>query len=126
MKKEFSKHWKASKKPRKQKKYLHNIPRNLAKKIFSANLSKELRKKYSKRNIPLRKGDKVKIMNGKFYGRVEKVTRVLISDHKVYLENIYNVRKDGTKTLYPIHPSNLQIVDLSMEDKKRKKILERK
>ena len=126
MKKEFSKHWKASKKPRKQKKYIYNIPRNLAKKIFSVNLSKELRKKYAKRNIPLRKDDKVKVMNGKFQGRVEKVTRVLISDHKVYLENIYNVRKDGTKTLYPLHPSNLQIVDLSMEDKKRKIIIERK
>lgn len=126
MKAKFSKSWKSSINPRKQRKYIHNIPKNLAKKLLSANLSKELRKKYSKRNVPLRKGDKVKVMNGKFKGKIEKISRILPKLQKVYLENIYNVRKDGTKTLSPIHPSNLQIIELILEDRSRKKIIERK
>ncbi|MEK6973901.1 MAG: 50S ribosomal protein L24 [Nanoarchaeota archaeon] len=126
MRAKFSRSWKSSKSPRKQRKYIHNIPKNLAKKLLSANLSKELRKKYHKRNVPLRKGDKVKVMNGKFKGKVEKISKVLPNLQKVYLENIYNVRKDGTKTLSPIHPSNLQIAELSLEDISRKKLIERK
>ncbi|MBU2406429.1 MAG: 60S ribosomal protein L26, partial [Nanoarchaeota archaeon] len=39
---------------------------------------------------------------------------------------IENIRKDGTKAFYPIHPSNLMITELFLEDKKRKDALERK
>ncbi|MBI2670732.1 50S ribosomal protein L24 [Candidatus Woesearchaeota archaeon] len=122
----FSKFWRSSKNPRKQRKYRYNIQKHLVNKLISVNLAKDLRKKYTKRNIPLKRGDKVKIMNGKFEGRVEKVSKILLKETKVYLENIYNIRKDGTKTLSPINPSNLQIIELNLEDKMRKKILERK
>ena len=112
--------------PRKQRKYRYNIPKNLAKKLISANLSKDLRKKYGKRNIPLKKGDKIKIMNGSFKGKIEKVTKISPEKNKIYAENIHNIRKDGTKTFYPLHPSNLQIVELNLDDKMRKNIIERK
>ena len=69
MKQKFSIHWKSSKQPRKQRKYAANAPLHLRKKFVSANLSKDLRKKQGKRNIPLRKGDIVKIMRGKFKGK---------------------------------------------------------
>jgi large subunit ribosomal protein L24 len=62
MKTDFSKSWKSSKQPRKQRKYLYNMDLHNVKKLMSAHLSKELMKKYGKRNIPIRKGDKVKIM----------------------------------------------------------------
>lgn len=126
MKQEFSKFWKSSKQPRKQRKYRHNISKHLSKKLVSANLSKELRKKYSKRNIPIKKGDVVKIMGGKFKGKIEKVTKIFPKKSKVYLENIHNIRKDGTKTFLPINPSNLQITELSLNDKMRKNLIERK
>jgi large subunit ribosomal protein L24 len=60
MKKEFSTQWNASKQPRKQRKYLANAPTHTRHKFISANLTKELRKKYGKRNFPLRKEDSVK------------------------------------------------------------------
>ena len=60
MRNKFSTAWKASKQPRKQRKYLANAPLHLKKKFVSANLSKELRKKHEKRSLPLRKGDTVK------------------------------------------------------------------
>ncbi|MEK6835464.1 MAG: 50S ribosomal protein L24, partial [Nanoarchaeota archaeon] len=65
MKKLFSKHWKASKQPRKQRKYLYNAPLHLKRKMLSCLLSKELRKKLGKRNLPERKDDVILIMRGK-------------------------------------------------------------
>ena len=36
------------------------------------------------------------------------------------MDGIEKVRKDGTKTFYPFDPSNLQITELFVDDKKRK------
>ncbi len=125
MKKKFSKHWKSSKQPRKQRKYRKNAPLHIKRKFLSTHLSKELRKKYNKRNIPIRKGDKVKILRGQFKKKIGKVDRVLLKRQKVYIENIALTKKDGSKVPYPINPSNLIITELFLEDKKRKKVLER-
>ena len=62
MKKIFSKHWKSSKQPRKQRKYLAKAPLHIKKKQLSATLSTELRQHPVTRNIELRTGDKVKTM----------------------------------------------------------------
>ena len=120
MKKRFSKSWKASKKPRKQRKYRANAPLSIKRKFLSAHLSKELIKKYSTRNVPLRKEDKVKIVRGQFRKKTGKVVKVLVKKSKVYIENIQNMKNDGTKTYYPIDPSNLIILVLNLMDKKRK------
>ena len=87
---------------------------------MSAHLSKELIKKYSTRNVPLRKEDKVKIVRGQFRKKTGKVVKVLVKKSKVYIENIQNIKNDGTKTYYPIDPSNLIILELNLTDKKRK------
>jgi large subunit ribosomal protein L24 len=119
MKKKFSKHWKASKQPRKQRKYLANAPLHLKRKLLSVNLSKELRKKYKRRNIPLRKGDTVKIMKGKFKKKQGKVIGVDIKNSKIKIEGIMVKKQDGSKVNVKIHPSNLQIIELNLEDKRR-------
>jgi len=53
MKSKFSAHWKSSKQTRKQRKYRANAPIHVQRKLLSANLSKELRKKYEKRDFPI-------------------------------------------------------------------------
>lgn len=126
MKKKFSKSWKSSKQKRKQRKYIKNAPLNIKHKFLSAHLSKELRQKYKKRSICVRKNDKVKIVRGQFKGKEGKIEKVFTKKSKVYIDNIQITKIDGTKTHYPIHPSNLIITELSLDDKKRKKILERK
>jgi large subunit ribosomal protein L24 len=123
MNKKFSKFWKASKQPKKQRKYLANIPMHLVKKKLSVNLSKELRKKYGKRNIPLRKGDTVKIMRGKFKKQKGKVTKILRNIGKIYIENIQIKKIEGSKVDVPLRASNLQIIELNLDDKKRNKFL---
>ncbi len=120
MKKEFSKSWKASSQPRKQRKYRANAPLHLRKKFVSVNLSKELKKKYEKRNIPVRKGDIIKIMRGKFKGKQGKVTFVKLNISKVIIEGIQVKKQDGSKVDIKLQPSNLQIIELNLEDRKRK------
>jgi len=125
MRKKFSSSWKGSKQKRKQRKYLANASLHLRHKFLASNLSKELRKKHSRRNFPLRKGDKVKVMRGKFKGKEGKINNVNLKKIKVSIEGIQIQKKDGTKINVYFHPSKLQILELNLEDKERIKALER-
>lgn len=126
MKQKFSPKWKASRQPRKQRKYRARAPLHVKRKLVSAHLSKELRKKYAKRAVVLRKGDTIKIMRGSFKGKQGKIMNVNVKKIAVYVEGIQRTRKDGTKVSVAFHPSNLLIMTLNLEDKKRVKVIERK
>ena len=117
---DFSKTWKASKKPTKQRKYALNALLHLRNKLMSAHLSKELKEKHQTRNIPVRTGDKVKVLRGNFKGRTGLVSQVDIKKGKIFIEGIDGVKKDGTKVRKSFVPSNLLILTLNLEDKKRK------
>src|SRR3989339_457552 len=108
MKKEFSKSWKSSKQPRKQRKYRANAPLHIRRKFVGINLSKDLRKKHSIRNIVVRVGDLVKIMRGKFKLKQGKITKVYTKTSKVEIENIQVKKMDGSKSNVKMQPSNLQ------------------
>jgi len=110
MKKKFSTSWKASSQPRKQRKYKANAPLHLKKKLVSVNLSKPLRKEQGKRNIQIKKGDKVKIMRGKYKGKTGKIMEVNLKYSKVYIENIQVTKMDNSKANVPLRSSNLQII----------------
>lgn len=124
MKKKFSKKWKASSQPRKQRKYRANAPMHLKRKFVSVNLSKELRKKEGKRNIPIRKNDKVKICRGKFKGKEGKILEVNLKKSKVIIEGIQVKKMDGSKANVKMQPSNLQIIELT--ERRSKQIKENK
>jgi large subunit ribosomal protein L24 len=114
-----------SKKPRKQRKFLYNAPLHIRRKMISAHLSKELREKYKRRSLPLRKGDEVKVMRGEFKGTIGKIVRIDTKEYKVYIDTVKKKRSIGTEYLVPIRPSNLLITNLNLEDKYRIKMLER-
>ena len=114
-----------SKKPRKQRKFLYNAPLHIRRKMISSHLSKELREKYKKRSIPVRVGDEVKVLRGKFKGKTGKVKKVDTKKYKIYIEGITKKRTVGTEYTVPISPSNVEIIKLNLEDKKRLKALER-
>ena len=126
MKKTFSKSWRASKQPRKQRKYVYNLPHHLKKKIMSSTLSKELRVKFKKRNTTIKKGDKVKILRGNFKGKTGEIITVDRKNSKIYVSGVDQIKRDGSKSQYPIHPSNVMITELKLDDKNRIKSLERK
>lgn len=119
MKKKFSKKWKSSKRPGKKRKYSANAPIHIKRKQLSVNLSKELRKKHGKRNVVLRKDDVVRVLRGKFKGKKGKVFSVDIKNLRVEVEEVQATKQDGSKINMPVNPSNLQIVELNLEDKKR-------
>ena len=124
--KKFSKKWISSKNPSKQRKYLAKAPIHLKRKLLSVNLSKELRKKWGKRNVVLKKNDVVKIMRGKFKGKKGKVLVVKIKRQRIEIEGIQLKKQDGSKSNTPVKASNLQIVELNLEDRKRNKIFGKK
>lgn len=119
MKSEFSTAWKSSVQPRKQHKYRHNAPLHIRHKFLSAHLSKDLRKKHGKRNLPLRKGDEVLVMRGAFKKKKAKVTSVDHAKAKVTLEGMQRTKKDGTKFSAVFNPRALQIININLEDKRR-------
>ena len=119
MKKQFSTAWKSSKQPRKQRKYVAKAPLHIKRKLLSVNLSKELRAKFGRRNIPVRKGDNVKVMTGKFKGKTGKIIQVFTKKSKIIMEGIQVKKQDGSKANIKLQPSNLQIIELNLEDKKR-------
>ena len=124
--KEFSTKWKSSKKPRKQRKYRASAPLHIKQKFVNAHLSKDLRKKYKKRSMGLRKGDQVKVMHGQFKKHSGKVERIELKNTKVFVSGAEITKKDGTKKMIAIHPSNIMITELNLDDKLRQKSLEMK
>ncbi|MBT3691530.1 50S ribosomal protein L24 [Candidatus Woesearchaeota archaeon] len=126
MKSIFSLNWKRSKQPRKQRKYRYNAPLHIRRKFMSSPLSKELKTKYTKNSVTVIKGDTVKVLRGQFKGKSGKVSKSNYQKIKVYIEGVEIIKKDGNKVQYPIHPSNIIITTLKLEDKKRIAALERK
>ncbi len=123
--KKFSRTWKKSKQPRKQRKYVYNAPLHLRQNFMHSHLSKELREQYKRRTFRVARGDTVKVLRGEFKGLQGKVDRVDLKRIKVYIQGIEKKKKDGTIYKVGIHPSNLMIITLNLDDKKRREILER-
>jgi large subunit ribosomal protein L24 len=108
-----------TKQPRKQRRQLIYGDLNRLKREMGAHLSKSLREKYKKRSITVRKGDDVKIMRGKFSGVTGVIERVNIIKGRIYIESVQVPKADGTKAKVGILPSNVMIIKLNLDDKRR-------
>jgi large subunit ribosomal protein L24 len=119
MKNDFSQAWRSSSRPGKQRKWRVFAPIHARHALISAHLSKDLRTKHGRRSFPLRKGDEIKVMIGKFKGKSGKISEINNYKLKVFVDGMQNTKKDGTKYSVPLDPSNLMITSLILEDKKR-------
>lgn len=126
MRKEWSKDWKSSSQPRKQRKYRVNAPLHVKRRLTRCHLSKDLRKKYQKRGFSPVKGDTVRVMRGNFKSRSGKVEIVDVKSGIIKVAGIEVSRKDGNKSLVSLQPSNLMITSLNLQDKARAARLENK
>src|SRR3989344_9250711 len=126
MKTLFSATWNSSTQPRKQRKFRHNAPMHIRNKFMSVNLAKDLRKEFSRTNAKLAIGDVVKILRGDRSGEKGAVERIDLSKLKVYIKDIKRKKANGTEVFIPLHPSNLQIVDINLKDDGRAKRLKHK
>ena len=115
-----------TKKFRKQIKLLYTAPSHIRHRKLSATLSSTLRERYHAKSLPIRKGDTVKLMRGEHEEREGKIVRVNQKSYMVFIEGVTKDKEDGTPRLLPIHPSNVMITKINLNDKWRKEILERK
>ena len=105
--------------PRKQRKALYNAPAHARGKHLSASLSKELKEKVGKKSLPVRSGDKVRVVRGDFKGHEGEVLTVDYTSYKVTVEDVTLAKPDGTTTFLPVDPSNLVIIEADLKDDRR-------
>ena len=98
-----------SKQPRKQRKALYNAPAHARGKHLSATLSKDLRADIGKRSLPVKSGDKVRILRGDFKGHEGEVLSVDYGSYKVTIEDVTLSKPDGTAA----------IIDADLKDDRR-------
>jgi large subunit ribosomal protein L24 len=112
--------------PGKQRKMLFNAPAHIRHKLMAAPLSPELLAQRGIKTLPVRKGDTVRIMRGDHKGFEGKISRVDLKRYRVFLEGLTREKVDGTTVFVALHPSKVMIKTLSLDDKLRKAVLERK
>jgi len=114
------------KNPRKQRKMLFNAPAHIRHKLMAAPLSRELTASRGAKTLPVRKGDTVRIERGDNKGFEGKVSRVDLKAYRIYIEGLTREKVDGTNIFIAVHPSKVQIRNLSLDDNWRKNTLSRK
>eukprot|EP00382_Lankesteria_abbotti_P004804 CAMPEP_0113847272 /NCGR_PEP_ID=MMETSP0372-20130328/1777_1 /TAXON_ID=340204 /ORGANISM="Lankesteria abbotti" /LENGTH=116 /DNA_ID=CAMNT_0000816521 /DNA_START=141 /DNA_END=491 /DNA_ORIENTATION=+ /assembly_acc=CAM_ASM_000359 len=92
---------------------------------MSAPLSKELRKKYNVRSMPIHRDDEVMVVRGANHDREGKVVDVYRKKWIVHIERLTRERARGERVHIGIRPSNVVITKLKI-DKDRKILLERR
>ena len=119
-------HMVAVTKPGLQRKRLFQAPLHLRHRQLAAPLSQELRKSRGFNSLPLRKGDTVRVMRGDRKGVEGKVSKVDLKKYRVSVEGVTREKVDGTAIPVLIHPSKVMIINLNLDDKWRRDLLDRK
>ncbi|MCL4324725.1 MAG: 50S ribosomal protein L24 [Candidatus Thermoplasmatota archaeon] len=109
--------------PRKQRKSLYTAHHTERRKHLALSLSRELRSRYGRRRIPVRKGDTVRVISGAYVGREERVTKVDYRHYRLVLDNITVKKADGKMKQLPIAPVHLMLTKLDLADPWRRRIL---
>jgi len=95
-------------------------------KQISAPLSKDLRKKYSRRSVRIMVDDTAKVIRGEYKGITGKVSKISTSNSSIAIEGNKKEKLKGDKIDVYIHSSNVIVTSLKTDDKWRIKILEKK
>ena len=109
--------------PRKQRRASFNASPFDRHRQMSVALSRDLRSRYKRRALPLRKGDTVRIISGSFKGREERVSKVDMRSLRVTLDNVTTKKVDQKLKPLPIRTSHLILTRLNLADPWRRKIL---
>lgn len=105
-------------------KMLYMAPMHLVSKQLAAPLSDDLQEKYHRSSARVVEGDSVKVLRGEFKGIEGKVTSVSTERRGIAIEGIKREKLKGGNVDIYIHPSNVIITVLNLEDKWRQSRLE--
>ena len=88
---------------------------------MSAALSKDLRQKYGVRSLPVRRDDEVQIVRGHHKGNhVGKVIQCYRKKFVLHIERVQKEKANGTTVFVGIHPSNVVIMKLKLDNCRRR------
>ncbi len=119
MAKQWSKDWKASKNPSKQRKYRENAEYHHRDKFLSARLKDKLQDTVGTKTMPIREGDRVRIERGDHQGTYGDVRDIDRENYKIYIDGINRETVSGSEVTVAIDPSNVVITEMQLDDDKR-------
>ena len=112
-------------KRRTQRKLQLSAPSSIKRRLMSCHLAKTLRDEHKLRALPIKRGDEVKILKGKFKGKTGKVVQVYRRRSVIYVDKIQREKQNGQTVFFPIRPSYC-IIEKLVNNKDRKKTIERR
>ena len=107
-----------------RKRMLYTASKHLLSKQLGSHLTKDLKEKHHCKSMRVIEGDSVKVLRGEFKGIEGKVTRVSTEKRGIAIEGIKREKLKGGNVDIYIHPSNVVITSLNLEDKWRQNRLE--
>ncbi len=109
--------------PRRQRRAVFTASTFERRKRMTVPLSRDLRSRFGRRSLPVRKGDTVRVLAGSFVGREERVAKVNRRDYSVTLDNV--TLKTAEEKLKPLalRTAHLVITRLNLADPWRRRAL---
>jgi ribosomal protein uL24 len=109
--------------PRRQRRALYQAPTSERRRRMTVPLSRELRRRFGRRRVPVHKGDTVRVLSGSFAGQEERIARISRREYSVTLERV--TLKTAEEKLKPlaIRTSHLVITRLNLADPWRRRSL---
>jgi large subunit ribosomal protein L24 len=107
-----------------RKRMLYKASKHLLSKQLGSHLAKDLKEKHNCKSMRVIEGDSVKVLRGEFKGIEGKVTKVSTEKRGIAIEGIKREKLKGGNVDIYIHPSNVVITSLNLEDKWRVNRLE--
>ncbi len=107
-----------------RKRMMYTASAHLLSKQLGSHLAKSLKEKYHCKSLRVVEGDSVKVLRGEFKGIEGKVTKVSTEKRGIAIEGIKREKLKGGNVDIYIHPSNVIITSLNLEDKWRQNRLE--
>ena len=112
-----------SRQPRRQRKAMYTADTFERRRRMGVPLSRELRTRYGRRSLPVRKGDTVRILSGSYIGREERVAKIDRRGYSVTLDNVTGKTADQKLKPLPIRTSHLLLTRLNLSDPWRRRVL---
>lgn len=109
--------------PRRQRKAVFTASTFERRKRMAVPLSRDLRRRYGRRQVPIRKGDTVRILSGSYVGREERVAKIDRKSYSVTLDNVTGKTADAKLKPLPIRTSHLLLTKLNLADPWRRRVL---
>jgi large subunit ribosomal protein L24 len=109
--------------PRKQRKSVFTAHNTQRRRFLTVALSKELRDRYGRRQLPVRKGDTVRVLAGSYEGQEERVAKIHTRSMTLTLDNITLKKADQKLKALAIRPNHLILTRLNLSDGWRRRVL---